>query len=203
MTGPVGSEGNGGATPGEGGVQATLFTQDQVNAFNAATKRGAVSNFFKELGFDSVPDAEAVKAAFDDAGALKKLKDGEKGDVERLNTELSAAQKTAGEVPELKATIERQRIAADEGLPSRFWKYVEGKTEDEIKESITGLKTELGITTESGGQQQQGTPTGTGARPPLPNPQQGSSGGGSGPGKTLSAGREAYEAKHGKKATKE
>jgi hypothetical protein len=187
----------------QGGVQATLFTQDQLNSIAAKEKRGAIAGFFKELGFDEVPDAEAVKQTFAAAEEHKKLKDGEKGDVERLNGELNSAREKAAKVPELETVINRQRIAADEKVPSRFWKYIEGKSDDEIKESIKGLKEELGLTDDGNVDgQQQNPPAGTGARPPAPNQQQGSTSGGGAPGKTLSAGREAYEAKH-KKATKE
>ena len=205
-----GSQNAGAANSGnEGGaVQASLFTQDQVNNIAAREKRGALSGFFKELGFEDVPDAETIKNTFQAAGEYKKQQDGQKGDVERLNGELSAAQQKAARIPELETTINRQRIAADEKLPTRFWKYVEGKSDDEIKDSIKGIKEELGLDAEGneggqsqGGQQQQ-PPSGTGSRPPNPNPQQGSSNGGGAPGKTLSAGREAYEKKH-KKATKE
>lgn len=201
--GAANSSGNNGP---DGGVQ--LFTQAHVNSIAAQEKRGALQGFFKELGFDDVPDAETVKQTFQAAGEYKKQQDGQKGDVERLNGELTAAQQKAARVPELETAINRQRIAADEKLPTRFWKYVEGKSDDEIKESIKGIKEELGLDAngneggqQQGGQQQQ-VPQGTGARPPQPNPQQGASNGGGAPGKTLSAGREAYEKKH-KKATKE
>ena len=206
-----GGSGTGAANSGTegGGVQATLFTQDQVNSIAAREKRGALTGFFKELGFEDVPDAETIKNTFQAAGEYKKQQDGQKGDVERLNTELSNERQKSARVPELETTINRQRIAADEKLPTRFWKYVEGKTDDEIKDSIKGIKEELGLDANGnegdqgqGGQQQQPPPQGTGARPPAPNPQQGSSNGGGAPGKTLSAGREAYEKKH-KKATKE
>lgn len=202
--GNAGSE-NGGQG---GGVQATLFTQQHVNSIAAESKRNALTNFFKELGFEDVPDAETVKSTFAAASEFKKQQDGQKGDVERLQGELTTANQKAARIPELETTINRQRIAADEKLPTRFWKYVEGKTDDEIKESIAGIKQELGLDANGneggqpqGGQQQQ-VPQGTGARPPQPNPQQGSNNGGGNPSKTLSAGREAYEKKH-KKATKE
>lgn len=202
-----GSQGAGAANSGTegGGVQATLFTQDQVNSIAAREKRGALAGFFKELGFDDVPDAETIKNTFQAAGEYKKQQDGQKSDVDRLNTDLANERQKSARIPELETTINRQRIAADEKLPTRFWKYVEGKTDDEIKDSIKGIKDELGLDAngnEGGQQQQQNPPAGTGSRPPNPNPQQGSSNGGGAPGKTLSAGREAYENKH-KKATKE
>lgn len=185
----------------QGGVQATLFTQEQVNSIAAREKRGALGSFFKELGFEEIPDEKTLKETFDAAGELKKIRDGEKPEIERLNGELNSVKEKADRVPELETTITRQRIAADEKLPTRFWKYVEGKSDDEIKESIKGIKEELGLTDD--GEGQPGTATsGTGARPPAPNPQQGHSNGGGAPAKTLSAGREAYEAKK-KKATKE
>src|SRR5690242_948046 len=130
---------------GDGGVQATLVTQDQVNRFNAEAKRSAVGTFFKELGFDSIPDADTVKQTFQAAGEYKKLKDGEKGDVERLGSELAAEREKASKVPTLETQILQQRIAGEQQLPVRFWRFVEGKTEDEIKESIEGLKKELNL----------------------------------------------------------
>lgn len=200
-----GSEGNpANSDQGGGGVQATLFTQDQVNHFQNQAKRGALSGFFKELGFDDVPDAETLKSTFDAAAEHKKLKDGEKGDVERLSGELTSEREKSAKVPTLETTILQQRIAGELKLPVRFWRYVEGKTEDEIKESIKELKTELNLADDGNDgddgkdKQQQQQATGTGARPPAPNQQQGRTGGGS-PVKTLAAGREAYDAKHNKK----
>jgi hypothetical protein len=35
-------------------------------------------------------------------------------------------------VPALEADLLRARIAADAGLKSKYWKYVDGKTEEEI-----------------------------------------------------------------------
>lgn len=189
----------------EGGVQATLFTQDQVNSIAAREKRGALDGYFKELGLDGPPDAESLKETLAAAAEYRKLKDGEKGDVERLNGEIATEKQKSARVPVLETTILQQQLAGTEGLPVRFWRFVEGKTEDEIKESIKGLKADLNLTEgDDGGdgqQQQQRQPAGTGARPPAPNQQQGSTNGGGAPGKTLSAGREAYEKKH--KATKE
>lgn len=199
---PQGTPANSGP---EGGVgQTTLFTQEQVNSIAAREKRSALGAYFKELGFESIPDADTVKETFTAAGEYKKLKDGEKGDVERLNGELNTVRQTAAEVPSLKTTILQQQIAGDAGLPTRFWRFVEGKTEDEIKESIKGLKQELKLEDggdgsdggDGGNQQQQ---QGTGARPPNPNPQQGRTSGGGTPGKTLASGAEAYAKKHGKK----
>lgn len=205
MTGPAGGSEGGAANSGnQGAVQASLFTQDQVNRIAADEKRGALRGFFKELGFEDVPDADTLKETFTAAGEFKKIKDGEKGDVERLNGEIAAEKQKSARIPELEATITRQKIAAEEKLPTRLWKFIEGKTDDEIKESIKGLKEDLGLTEDDGdgqGNQQQRQVSGTGARPPAPNPQQGRTNGGGGPSKTLSAGREAYEKKH--KATKE
>lgn len=203
------AEGGSAGTPAnsgnEGGVQATLFTQDQVNTIAAKEKRGALGAFFKELGFDNIPDAETVKSTFDAAKEFKKRQDGEKGDVERLGGELAAANEKANKVPALETTILQQRIAGEQQLPVRFWRFVEGKTEDEIKDSITELKKELNLSeggdgNDGGGgddekksQQQQQQ-----KRPPAPNPQQGATSGGGSPGKTLASGAEAYKAKHGK-----
>lgn len=206
--GSTGDSANSGDQQG-GTVQAQLFTQDAVNSIAAREKRAAVGNFFKELGFDSVPDAETVKNTFAAAAEHKKLKDGEKGDVERIGTELAAEREKSAKVPGLETTILQQRIAGEQKLPVKFWKFVEGKTDDEIKESITELKQELGLDGDDdnddgdGDGQQQGRqerqPEGTGARPPKANQQQGRTSGGGSPTKTLSAGAEAYKAKHGKK----
>lgn len=201
-----GSEGTPANSGSEGGAQATLFTQEQVNTIAAREKRGAVGTYFKELGFDTVPDAETIKQTFQHAGEYKKQQDGQKGDVERLGSELSAEKEKSAKVPTLETTILRQQIAGAEQLPVRFWKFVEGKTDDEIKESVEGLKKDLNLEPDDGngdgegqgnGQQQQAT--GTGARPPNPNQQQGRTNGGGSPATTLTAGRAAYEAKHGKK----
>lgn len=204
-----GEDGGSAGTPANsgqegGGVQATLFTQEQVNSIAAREKRGALGSFFKELGFDTVPDAETIKNTFTAAQEHKKLKDGEKGDVERLGTELASEREKSAKVPVLETTILQQRIAGELKLPVKFWKFVEGKTDDEIKESITELKQELGL--DDGGDdgdddqgKQERQPEGTGARPPKPNQQQGRTSGGGSPTKTLSAGQAAYNAKHGKK----
>lgn len=185
-------------------MQATLFTQEQVNSIAAREKRGALGSFFKDLGFDTVPDAETIKNTFTAAAEHKKIKDGEKGDVERLGGELAAEKEKSAKVPGLETTILQQRIAGELKLPVKFWKFVEGKTDDEIKDSIKDLKQELGLDddgddgdgTQERQQQQQ---EGTGARPPKANQQQGRSSGGGSPTKTLAAGASAYNAKHGKK----
>lgn len=203
------AEGGSAGTPansgeGEGGVQATLFTQEQVNSIAAREKRGALGSFFKELGFDSVPDANTVKSVFDQAGEYKKLQDGQKGDLERLTGELNSTKETAAKVPTLETTILQQQIAGAEKLPVKFWKFVEGSTEDEIKDSIKELKQELDLDDGDGdegddGNQERQQQQGTGARPPKPNQQQGRTSGGGSPGKTLTSGADAYAKKHGKK----
>ncbi|AEJ95320.1 scaffolding protein [Mycobacterium phage LittleLaf] len=210
MTGPVAGTGdaanNGGGDGGapQGAVQASLFTQDQVNAIAAKEKRGALNSFFKELGFDQVPDEQSLKEIFNSAAELKKIKDGQKGDVERLQGEVADLTKKVAEVPELKTTILRQQLAAEGKLPVKFWKFVEGSDEDAIKDSIKELKEELGLD-EDGADNAGGgrVPTGTGARPPAPVQQQGRTNGSGAPSKTLAAGRAAYEEKHGKKSNKE
>lgn len=185
-------------------MQTTLFTQEQVNHFANQAKRGALDGFFKELGFDSVPDEQTIKQTFEHAGEYKKQQEGQKGDVERLGTELAAEKEKSSKVPTLETTILQQRIAGEQKLPVRFWKFVEGKTDDEIKESIEGLKKDLNLETDDGGDGNQGNgqqqqASGTGARPPAANQQQGRTSGGGSPAKTLTSGREAYEAKHKKK----
>lgn len=199
-----GGTGQGAANQGDGDKGGT-FTQEQVNSIAAREKRGALGTFFKELGFDSVPTADALKGIFAAADEHKKQQDGQKGDVERLGGQLASEKEKSAKVPTLETTILRQQIAGDAKLPTRFWRFVEGKTEDEIKASIKELKEELDLETEDGGDggdgdegkgQQQG---GTGARPPKPNQQQGANNGGGTPAKTLAAGAAAYAEKHGKK----
>jgi hypothetical protein len=185
--------GSGPANQGHsGGVPATLFTQDQVNHFNAQAKREALGGFFKELGFDTVPDANTVKDTLGKASEFDKLQDGQKNDVQRLTDQLSEANKKVERVPALEADLLRARIAADAGLKSKYWKFVDGKTEDEIKASVEDIKKD--IRTDDGDQGQQPD---DGPRPPAPVAQQGH-GGGQPPTKTLAAGADAYRAKHKK-----
>jgi hypothetical protein len=205
MTQP-GGEGQGPANTGQGsGVQTTLFTQEQVNHFNAQAKREALGGFFKELGLDSVPSAEDLKGTLTKAGEFDKLQAGKKDDVERLTGELATANEKANKVPGLEAKYRVAELAAEAGLKPRYWKYVEGKTDEEIQTSIKAVLEDIkgggdgdGEGGEGEGQQQQ---PGTGARPPAPNPQQGA-GGGKPPTKTMQSGAEAYAARH-KKADKE
>lgn len=191
--------GNGPANQGQpSGVNATLFTQDQVNYFAAQEKRGALDGYFKGLGFDSTPSPDDLKQVLTDAGEYKKLKDGEKGEVQRLNDGLSEANKKAERVPVLEADLLRAQIAADAGLKSRYWKYVEGKSEDEIKASVQDVLKDIRADGDDegddGDKQDQ---SGTGGKPPDPNPQQGR-GGGKPPGQSLQSGAAAYAAKHKK-----
>ena len=200
-----GSQGNpANSGQGDGGtVQAQLFTQDAVNSIAARERKGALQGFFKELGFEQVPDANTLKETLTKATEFDKQQEGQKGDVQRLTDQLNAEKQKSAEVPTLKTTILQQRIAADEKLPTRFWKYVEGSTDDEIKESIKGIKAELGLADDGdgdgGNQQHQQQGQQQGARPPAPNQQQGRTSGGGSPAKTLSSGAEAYARKHAKK----
>jgi hypothetical protein len=183
----VGSEST--ATPGQSGVQATLFTQEQANHFAAEAKRGALGNFFKEMGFDQVPTAEEVKARFSQASEFEKLQKSQQSDMERLSGELGEVSKRAERVPELEAALLRAQVANDAGLKSRYWKYVEGNSETEIQESVKTLLADIPAGNSEEGER-------LASRPPAPNPQQGRGGGT--PTKTLSAGAEAYRAKHKK-----
>lgn len=186
-------DGQSGDQANQGQGQSGVFTQDQVNHFQAEAKRSAVGGFFKELGFDKPPTADELKAALTDAGEMRKLRDGKKDDVERLTGELAAANEKAAKVTELETITNRQRIAADLQLPTRVWRFVEGSTDDEIKESIKGLRTDLGLpeVLEGAGDQ----PKQDGPRPPLPIPGQGTGGGGK-PKSTLTSGRDLYASKH-------
>lgn len=173
-------------------MHATLFTQDQVNHFNAQARRGALESFFKqELGLDNIPSADDLKQTFASAGEFAKLQDGQKNDVERLTGQLSEANKKAERVPMLEGELLRAQIAADAGLKSRYWKYVEGKTEDEIKDSVKAVLQDVG------GEQNPEQGQGSGGRPPEPNPQQGR-GGGQSPTKSMAAGAARYAEKHKK-----
>lgn len=194
--GPANSDAGGGA---EGGGAVNLFTQAQVNSIAAAEKRGAIASFFKELGFDTPPSGDELKAAITAASS-------QKGDVERLTGERDTAKAEAEKVPGLEAQLLRARLAGDAGLKSRYWKYIEGDDEESIKASIAETLADVrGGGSGDGEGAPQGEPepqqqsrSGTGARPPAPNQQQGTSGGGK-PKSTMQAGREAYLAKHGKK----
>ena len=177
----------------QSGVQATLFTQDQVNHFNAEARRGALNGFFKELGFDAPPSAEVLKSTLSKASEFDKLQDGQKSDVERLTSELGEVQKKAEQLSVLESQLSQARIAADLGLKPRYWKYVEGSTDEEIKSSVQSILQDVRSENKEDAQQ-----SGSGSTRRLePNPQQGRSAG-TPPARTLTAGAEAYRAKHKK-----
>lgn len=198
MTTPEGGTGPAATPPGNPGGQQPaplpMFTQEQVNSFAAQEKRGAVGSFFKELGFDTVPSKEELTAAI-------QAQRSQQGDVQRLTGELEAAKGFKTQAETLQQTVLRQQIAGDLSLPPRFWKFVDGATEDEIKASVQGLFKDLNLTPpgEGTGQQppqqdQPGAP-----RPPAPAPQQGTGTGTPPPAKTMESGAAAYHAKHGNK----
>ena len=122
--------------------------------------------------------------------------------MERLIADLVTKTAEAEKVPALEAAKCRVELAGDAGLKSRYHKYVEGSTDEEIDASIKLVLADVG----GGGgepdqtdqEQQPPAKKGTGGTPPAPNPQQGL-GSGSAPKSTLAAGREAYKAKHGEK----
>jgi hypothetical protein len=210
MTGPVDNGGNP-ANPAGGGV--SLFTQEQVNAIAANTRREALTTYFKDLGLNAAPEPNQLKDVLDKATKFDQIQQGQKGDVERLTTELATEREKAGKVPTLEAELHRARLAADAGLKPRYWKYVEGDNDDAIKASIQEVLTDVRGGGEGGGtgegepgdeggdtggqEQQQQQRRGTGASPLTPNPQQGAGGGGR-PAKSMSAGADAYKAKHNK-----
>jgi len=180
-------------------VQATLFTQEQANHFASEAKRGAVGGFLKELGLDANTSPEALKDILGKAAEFDKQESGKKDVVERLNGELATANEKAAKVPTLEAKYRIAEIAAEANLKPRYWKYVEGSTDEEIQASVKAVLADVGgggdgSSGEGEGEQQ---PQGTGARPPQPNPQQGS-GAGKPPAKTMSSGAEAYRARHKK-----
>jgi hypothetical protein len=197
----AGGEGTVSANSGQsGGVQATLFTQDQVNHFAAEAKRGARDGYFKELGLEGAPSVEDMKGIFDKATEFDKLQQGQQTDLERLSGELGEVSKRAEQVPVLELALQRAQIAADAGLKPRYWKYVEGKTDEEIAESVRVTLADVGGGGSGEGGEASPVPEqprrlGTGTLEP--NPQQGSATG-KAPVKTLAAGAEAYKAKHKK-----
>lgn len=177
-----------------GGVTATLFTQDQVNHFSADAKRGAVSAFFKEAGLTKPLSAEEVKAVMAKAAEFEKREQGEKTDVERLTTQLAEVTQKAELVPGFETELNRARIAADAGLKSRYWKYIEGETDTDIAASVAAVLADVGGASNEDGDDDGETPP-QGGRPP--NPQQGRGGGG--PGKaTMQSGRDTYKSKYQK-----
>jgi hypothetical protein len=182
-----------------------MFTQEQVNHFNAEAKRTAVTNYFKELGLDKPPTGEELSQTIQAATEYQKLKDGEKTEVQRLNGELATKAAEAEKVPTLEAQLLRARLAGDAGLKSRYWKYVEGDDEEAIKASIAETLQDIrgggdgsGDEGEPGEQEQEqrapAKKTGTGRLDPTP--QQGA-GGGSPPKPSMQAGADAYKAKRG------
>lgn len=196
MSGEASESGTPANESGAGGVTATLFTQDQVNRFNAEAKRGALGSYFKELGFDAPPSPEELKAKLGEANEYVKLKDGQKGDIERLTDQLTAKTAEAEQVPSLKGQLLQAQIAADAGLKSKYWKYVEGSTAEEIEASVKSILEDIGVGTGDGPkgepEPQEGAKRGL-----TPNPQQGA-GSGRPPAKSMQSGAEAYKAKHKK-----
>lgn len=200
--GPANAGGDGGA-----GISATLFTQEQMNHHIANAKRGAVDTFFKEhVGLDKPLTGDELKASLAAAAEHAKLQNGQKSDVERLTTDLAAKSAEADKVPGLEAAKRRAELAGDAGLKSRYHKYVEGATDEEIQASINLVLADVGGGGSGGGEGGEGEPpagtpeqqpparTGTGAL--APNLQQGAGGGGK-PKSTMSAGRDAYKSKRG------
>lgn len=207
MTQPNGDPGDPANSGPSGGVTTNLFTQDQVNTFNAAAKREAVTKYFKDLGYDSVPTVEDLKGTLGKASEYDKLKDGEKGDVQRLTDQLGVKTKEAEQVPVLKNDLLRAQIAADAGLKSRYWKYIEGDSEDDIKASVQDVLRDIRVGTGDGEGEGEGEDEGDqggaddgGKKRLTPNPQQGAASSGGGAKKpSMSAGAEAYKARYGKK----
>lgn len=183
---------NSGATP------VNMFTQEQVNHFAAEAKRGALNTFFKDLGFDKPPTGDELKNTLSAAAEYSKLQDGQKGDVERLTTDLAAKTAEADRVPGLQSELLRARLAGDAGLKSRYWRYVEGDDEAAINASIREVLADVpggggeGESSETSDQ----PPAKTGTGKLEPNPQQGTAGGGK-PKPSMQAGRDAYKARIG------
>lgn len=200
MTQP-GGEPSGAANSG-GATQVPMFTQEQVNHFTAEAKRGAVGTFFKEqVGLEAPLAPETLKETLTKATEYDKLQQGQKTELQQANDQVAKLTTTAERVPVLETTILQQKIAADEGLKSRYWKFVEGKTEDEIKASVKEILADFGPKTPEEGDEGGKAPEGQqgGGKRPDPNEQQGTGGSGGAPKATMSKGQDAYAARHGKK----
>lgn len=213
MTGPVADSANP-ANAQQPGGGVSLFTQEQVNAIAANTRREALQGYFKDLGLNATPSQDQLKQVLTDAQEYQRIKQGEKGDVERLTSELAAEKEKSARVSELELQLNRAKLAADAGLKSRYWKYLEGDNDDAIKASVQETLGDIrgggdgsgdgddggagGDPQENQGQQPQQR-RGTGASPLTPNPQQGA-GGGAPTGKSMASGMAAYKAKHGQQA---
>jgi len=208
MTAPgVASETPANTDTGGGGIPTNLFTQQQLDHTAAQARRGALESFFKSVGIDKIPSAEEAQQIFSAAAEYQKQQAGQKGDVERLTGELATANEKAAKVPELELALRRAQLAGDAGLKSRYHKYVEGDDDDAIKASIEETLADVGGGGNGSGdggetppedEQKPPAKKGTGGTPPAPNPQQGAGGGGK-PKTSMSAGRDAYKAKHGEK----
>jgi hypothetical protein len=200
MTQPEGSASYSASSgqPG-GGMQTTVFSQEQVNRIAGEARQKAVGNFFKDLGFEAPPSVDELKANLDAAAEHRKQQEGQKGDVERLTGELVSEKEISAKVPSLEAALLRAQMAGDAGLKSRYHKYVEGETTEEIEASINDVLKDVG----GGGSADEGeqpepesSRQGTGKLEP--NPQQAAGGGGSAKQASMSKGAEAYRAKHKK-----
>lgn len=107
------------------------FTQSQLNAIVAQTRREAESRF---QGYDDYKTK---------AGQLDQLTASAKSDLQRANDEAAdfkakheAAQDT---VTSLQTQLLRQEIAAEKGLPAKLWKRVGGSTKEEIEADVAEL----------------------------------------------------------------
>lgn len=198
-----GDDGSGGG----GGV--TLHTKQELDHAAAQARRGALDGYFKAAGIDKPLTGEELQAALAAAAEHRKVQDGQKTDVERLTTEKATVQAEADKVPGLTTQLLRAQLAGDAGLKSRYWKYIEGDDEEAIKASIKDTLADIrgggdgagddgddgdgddGVN-QPNGQKRQGTGGLT------PNPQQGAGSGGTKVKTSMSAGREAYQAKRKK-----
>lgn len=187
---------------GSGNEAPKTFTQAQVDAIAANTRRSAVSTFLKEAGLDELKPDD-LKTLATNASEYVKIKDGEEPEIERLSGELNSTKEVAAKVPTLELVIERQQRAGLLGLPARFWKYVEGTDEASITESVKALAKDLNFTLPEGEDENPGgnqngadgkTQIGAG-RPPAGNVHQGANNGQSAK-PTLASGMEAYREKH-------
>lgn len=192
-TGPT-QPANGGGTP------TPVFTQDQVNHFQAEAKRGAVGTMFKEAGLEKPLSPEELKTALANAAEYQKLQAGQQTELQTAQSQLAEASRKAEKVPTLEAQLHRQALAGEAGLKPRYWKYIEGDDDEAVKASIKAIQEDLGIGGDGSGDGDgaNGTQQQPGGSTLTPNPQQGTGGGGKPPAKSMSAGADAYKARHKK-----
>ncbi|MCX2753087.1 hypothetical protein [Gordonia sp. 4N] len=183
--GDGGGDGNGsGGDGGEGGDGKT-FTQADVDRIVGQRLARQPDELAKKHGFETFDQFTSA------AGELKKIQDGEKTELQKMQDQITALtgqadQAIAGQTAAQTELLKFQVAAATEGFPIGSATRLQGTTREEIEADAKKFLDDLGA-------------TGGGPRPPNPNPQQGNSSGHDGA-KSVSAGAELYQQRH-KKAT--